>query len=790
MYYEVIVIDNRLIFYFQKEIMILKKAMTVSVICLFSTFVLAQNECHYTLKGKVRELQTGTAAAYTQVYIRENSLSAVCDEYGNFTIKNLCRQTYTLDFSHIECKKHSQILKVEGNTEGVFELMHDDKLLESVVVSEKKVALEQTQTVGHLATEDLRKKQGATLADMLEGVSGLSSLRTGANVAKPVLQGLHSDRVLIVTNGVRQESQAWGQEHAPEIDPFIADRVEVVKGAAGVRYGIGALGGVVLIEPRPLRDTLGAGGAVTLVGMQNGRGGAFSGYFEQRPSQKIAWRIQATAKKMGILSTPQYRLENTGVEELNGSATLIFKGKKLKNELFFSSFYTKIGIFKGSHIGNLTDLKAAIARSEPLVQPDFYYKIARPAQILSHQTLKYKSVLPLESVGRLTFVANTQYDLRKEFDAHRPGGRVLTGFDRAEIAFEMPSANAKLDFEHRNIQNWVGGAGIETNFTYNNTFSGGLIPDYKQYGAGIYAVERWRKDGSALELEGGIRYDLRHIAVDSTRFGEKNRQFDFKGISASGGILWHFDAHGKVNVNFSTAFRNPNVNELFSNGVHHGTASFERGNPNMGIERAFSGNIGVHHDGEKWEFDASIFVNRINGFIFLAPDSAPVLTIRGAFPAFNYLQTDAILRGGDFSAVWHIASFLRWRGKASTVRAYNISTADWLPLMPADRIENELRIENEHFKKLKNTYLSVNVQNVFRQKRVPVYLPDYAPAPKSYTLVGMSIGYSRHFFGKETTMSVNVSNLLNQRYRDYTDRLRYFSDAIGRNIGVNMTMIF
>ena len=75
-------------------------------------------------------------------------------------------------------------------------------------------------------------------------------IQTGATIAKPVIHGLHSNRILILNNEVRQEGQQWGADHAPEIDPLVADQITVVKGAESVRYGSDALGGVILIEQK------------------------------------------------------------------------------------------------------------------------------------------------------------------------------------------------------------------------------------------------------------------------------------------------------------------------------------------------------------------------------------------------------------------------------------------------------------------------------------------------------------------------------------------------------------
>ena len=749
----------------------------------------AQGECHYTLRGKVVEAKTNAPVAYAAVLVQGLTIGSMTDENGNFSIKNLCRQSYILDFSHVECQKHSESVAIDGNTEGVFMLQHDDKLLQNVVVKAKKVDLANTQAQTALTGADLDRNQGGALGEMLKSLAGVTALNTGATISKPVIQGLHSDRVLIFNNGVRQEGQQWGLDHAPEIDPFIANSVTVVKGAASVKYGVGAIGGVILVEPKALRDTLGIGGAVNIVAASNGRMGIFSTMIEGK-NKRFAWRLQGTAKKSGALATPQYILENTGLEEFNGSAMLGFKVKNAKFDVFYSHFYSKIGIFKGSHIGNLTDLKNAIERGRPYADGDFSYTINRPAQRVNHDIVKVKTTLPTGEWGDLSLTSFFQYNLREEFDAHRPGGKIPTGFSKAEVAFQLPSAGLRADWTHRAFRNWHGGGGFEGNFQSNNTYAGALIPDYRQNTEGVYWTERWRKYPAPLEFEVGVRYDKRHLSVDSTRFGEKNRQFDFKNTSGNIGAIYHIGSKGKVSFNVGTAWRNPNVNELFSNGVHHGTASFERGDPNLKAEKAVNTSLSLHYDHRFFEIEATIFQNNITNFIFQKPDSTPVLTIRGAFPSFSYDQTDAVLRGGDVTIQTHLRKNIALKTKGSLLFAFNKKSNEWLPLMPADRLSTELIVENQTFKYFKNAYASISFSAVRQQTRIPLSILDYQTPPTGYGLVGLTFGGDVKLKKQRIQTILTVDNLFNTGYRDYLDRMRYFSDAVGRNISLKIKTNF
>ena len=122
-------------------------------------------------------------------------------------------------------------------------MQEDVKQFGEVLVSGQQRRTNKLQQTARISSETLEKGGATSLAKMLETIPGVSSISSGSTVAKPVIQGMHSSRILLMNNGVRLESQSWGADHAPEIDYTGASMVEVVKGAECVRYGFGAMGG-------------------------------------------------------------------------------------------------------------------------------------------------------------------------------------------------------------------------------------------------------------------------------------------------------------------------------------------------------------------------------------------------------------------------------------------------------------------------------------------------------------------------------------------------------------------
>lgn len=148
----------------------------------------------------------------------------------------------------------------------------------------------------------------------------------------------------------------------------------------------------------------------------------------------------------------------------------------------------------------------------------------------------------------------------------------------------------------------------------------------------------------------------------------------------------------KINTSISLASRSPHVNELLSDGIHHGTATYEKGDIQMKPERAIniSGGLNYQHASNTFSMDLFIYSNHIQDFIYQQPKpESPVLTIAGAFPLIQYQQTDATLNGFDLSTTWQIERGIEWNFKYSFLAAKNNQVNDWLIQMPANRLSNE-----------------------------------------------------------------------------------------------------
>ena len=113
--------------------------------------------------------------------------------------------------------------------------------LEEVVITAGRPGITAGAVSNRISSSEIHRAAGSSLATLLERISGVSSLSTGTTVSKPVIHGMHGNRILIINNGARQTGQQWATDHAPEVDINESGNILVIKGADGVRYGSDAL---------------------------------------------------------------------------------------------------------------------------------------------------------------------------------------------------------------------------------------------------------------------------------------------------------------------------------------------------------------------------------------------------------------------------------------------------------------------------------------------------------------------------------------------------------------------
>lgn len=767
-----------------------KISVLLALTLLIPTYLSAQN-CDITIAGYVIYVGTGKPIEYANIYSKEAEAGSVTDNSGYFEIKGLCIGSYHISTSHLGCITQHQFIQIARDTLLKIQLDHNSKVLNEVNVIGKKNA-KTTQEIHTLTSKDIAQSSDKNLANMLEGVSGVSSIKNGSGIAKPIVHGLYGNRLTILNNGIAQSGQQWGVDHSPEIDPLVANKIQVIKGVGALEYQGNSLGSVILVEPKPIAIDPHLHGTARYFFESNGLGNGINVDIEQY-GKWLAWRAVGTLKKSGDNQTPNYYLRNTGNQEANVAFQLEkVWNKKLSSDLYFSSFNANLGILRGAQVGNITDLENAFVMQEPYYTEDkFSYSIDAPYQKVNHHLVKFNSKFKFNKEKWLSFTYAGQFNFRKEFDIRR-GGRT----DLPSLSLEQKSNFIELKYYHYLPKQWRLKTGIQANFVdnVNNPETGilPLIPDYLSREFGLFTL--LNKSFKRTNIEFGVRYDFenRKVATISNSLPREIVRYgnNYQNISAVGGISHELTKWLSVVYNLGYSVRNPEVNELYSNGLHQGVSGIEEGNPNLKSEVSLKNTLSLKGEiKNKFSFETLVYYQAFQDYIFLDPQDELRLTIRGAFPVFKYEQTQAQITGFDIVLNYLILDRLELVTQYSFL--YGRDKSNNLPLinMPANNLYGELNFQLPKLGPFEEVELQLNNRYVFKQNNL---LPsqDYLPAPEAYNLLGVKVSLKKQFKKFVLNTHLRAENLLNASYRDYLNRQRYFADDLGINIIVGFSLSF
>lgn len=794
------------------------KLLCKSVLAIgITTSALAQN-CQISFKGKITDFHDSTPIIGASIKIENSNKYAITDFDGLFEFKNLCKGKFTFEIEHISCETKKITINLNENTFKEITLEHHIENLKEVIVSSTHNVTSKTIQTTNINHKTIDENSGKSLGDILKNVAGVSSINTGNSIVKPIINGLHSSRIIVMTNGVRLQDQEWGIEHAPNIDINNAANITVVKGANSLEFGGDAIGGVIVLEPSKyvLKDSL--FGKTILGAQSNGKGGNL--HSSMTKTTKKGWFLNAktTLKRFGDFNTPNYNLTNTGLDSRAFSFQTGLKKFEHGFTVDYSFVHNNIGILKASHIGNLDDLVSAINNKEPLIVEDFSYDINQPRQQIYHHIFKADYYKRFKDLGKLDIQYDFQKNQRFEYDV-----RLGENKNRAAIDLDLTThaISSSFDFNNNLDQTYkLGVKGVyQNNFANPLTGVRRLIPDYDKIDAGVFAIGNYVLNEKTT-FNVGLRYDYNYINAkkfyiksrwiergydqefDNLIIGDFTTQwlvnpvFSFHNFSTSAGLAYQMNDKNAVLFNYGLSNRAPNASELFSDGLHHSASRIELGD--LDLQQEISNRISSTYTflSNNSTIAAEVFFNKIHNFIYLEPTGTEQ-TIRGAFPVWEYKATNANLFGFDFTWQQRINDAFLFNNKSSLTFGNDAKNNKSLIDIPAPSFKNSLEYRNKKWHQLGVRLESELIlqQNNYPDNNFTVYLPvqdtyelvDISATPPNYHLLHFHTDAIFHLSKKtDVQISASITNLLNTNYRDYLNRLRFYADDLGRNYNLQL----
>lgn len=731
--------------------------------------IMAQKKCNAVVQGHILNVADSLPVPFAEVFVESGHLHARAAADGHFSLKLVCTGPVLIEIDKPGFLHRHIELALKGDTQILVFLSPDPTWTDTITIhakKEKSVALT-------LNRQEIMKQSDRDLSSISASLPGIQILQGGRNQSKPMAHGMYGLRFPIISQQFRLEGQAWGNDHNPEADARGFDEVEWIKDASILQFAHDAYAGALRLQRQSSAHEGEQNLNQAISYNSNGHQAGYTARFIQKADSlaPIVY-INAALRRSGNYRTPDVWLENTALSELSLSGGYA-KTKNNRKTCWDAEFYRfEGGIFRGTRTGNVADLLNAINREKPATNNLFSYRIEQPRQVAAHATLQGSSIIQTAK-GRNEWHYSLQYDQRREFDFHRNSNY---RFPQLDLILLSPSVIYRQIIKiNATTQSELGNQTSGYLHRYGGYY---FLPDFQGWSNGSYGL--LHKHGEKVAHTFSLRLDEKQISarVRTNGVWQQQSRFFINYSTAYTGAI-QSEKH-RFQWHLSRMWRAPWVNELYSAGVHHGAASFEQGNPNMNIEKSYRAEV-------EWEYRiirnltayVSPFLNYMPGFINLTPLQEPVLTVRGAFPGFQYLQGNARYTGGDVQVDFSISKHLEIQTSVQYVHAKYTWEKRYPAFLPPFRNKNLI---TWNFNRLS---LQVLHEFVARQN-LYVNGSDFLPPPPAYHLWSLKIKTQEIEQHKKWRLNLEISNLTNRRYRSYMDRFRYFTDMPGRNVRLIM----
>ena len=653
-----------------------------------------------------------------------------------------------------------------------------------------------TAPVSIVSPQLLRSTASTNIIDAIARQPGVSQLTTGGSISKPIIRGLGYNRVVVLSEGVRQEGQQWGDEHGVEVDGSSVGSVEILKGPASLMYGSDAMAGVVILHAQP---TLAEGEIQANVSTEYQTNNGLFGYslqiagnqqgfvWDARYSDKMAHAYKN--KYDGYVPGSQFR-------ERAGRLMLGINKSWGHSRLTWTAYHLTPGIVEGERDEVTGELVCSSG------SPTSYSK-SLPFQQVKHYKLVWDNSFNLPS-GYLKAIVGYQQNRRQEFEESE---------DEYELYFKLHTLTYDLRYVTNEWDGWTLSTGIGGMYQRSgNEGEEYLIPDYRLFDFGFYATAT-KSLGERWTLSGGVRYDHRRLHGDeleedgAMRFTDFTRHFN--GVTGSVGAVCNINDHFNLRLNLARGFRTPNMSELASNGVHEGSIRYELGSQELKAEYSLQADLGLDFASPYVSAQLALFANRIDNYIFTHRLQEE---IEAGYLTYAYTQGDARLLGFEAGIDLHPVHSVHFSNTFSYVDAQLLHQPEetkYLPFTPAPRWSSELKWELFHHSHstiahhhshleprtsfFNNLYVAAGLDCYLRQTHI-YSADDTETETPGYALLSLSAGTDIQLKGKKVAeLYVTADNLLNHAYQSHLSRLKYADENVvtGRrgvyNMGRNIT---
>ncbi len=627
------------------------------------------------------------------------------------------------------------------------------------------------QPVEILTGKELARKKAPTVGETLAREPGISAGDFGQGASRPVIRGLAGSRVRILEGGIgSMDVSNLSPDHAVGIDPLHARQIEILKGPATLLYGSGAIGGIVNIVTDRIPTEV-----------------------PDEPSLEAEFRYDSATDERtggGTLEAGHGKLalhfdglkRRSSDYEIPGFGSIDPEPGEKSGELFNSDVDTENEAGGASYIGDRGHLGFAVA----------------------HYASDYGVPGSGDEAGVRIDLTQLRYDIEGEVEAPAPHfsrAKMRLGhndYEHREIEpsgeigtlFQNDEDEGRVELLHEPLWEFNGVLGIQVRHQdFEAIGEEALTPPVGGRSVGVFWFEE--RDWDLWHFEAGARYENARYDADA---GSPDVEHDIYSISA--GALRSFGEDHSAGISLTRAQRAPSLEELYNDGPHLATRTFERGDPALDPETANNLDLTLRRPEGRWTWRVSAFANLIEDFIFADSvdedgdgiadrvDEEGVLVPDGDLLRLDFVQDDAIFYGFEAETVFEILEDTSYgdldvRLFADYVRG-KLTDGDDLPRITPPRFGGGLDYRFGYWSG------DFEIMRVAEQT-------DNAPLETEtggYTQIDLGIGYRFGTKPADITVALRGRNLLDQEERRHTSFLKDIAPLPGRGVMLTLSTSF
>lgn len=644
--------------------------------------------------------------------------------------------------------------------------------------------------VSVLTGDELQDRLASTIGETLKSEPGVSSTFFGAGASRPILRGQGGDRIRVLNNGIGSiDASAASPDHAVSAEPAQAERIEVVRGSALLRYGSSGSGGVVNVIDGRIPTEIpedGLNGAFRIGASSVDNGREVAGSIDTALGNLVLhldgtykatddYRIPGFAES-DILMAAEEEEEHEG-EDHDEDEHDHEEEEEMFGRLENSATETKSVTGGLSYVGDRGFFGVAVHRFESDYGIPGGHEHGHEEEHEGEDHDEDHEEEGEEEEELVTIGLNqTRIDVngRIDMDGFIQTLQVFGGyadyehteFEGAEVGTVFANEGYEVRAEAIQAENngWSAAYGVQyRDRDFSAIGEEAFVPPTSTKQFGVYTFQE--KTMGDLHLEAAARFE--NTDQENSVTGES---LSFDGISLSAGGDYHISDAIRVGGNVFRTERAPTTEELFSNGPHLATNQFELGDNTLGIETATGVEAAIRHREEGHFLTLNLFYTDYSDFVFEQATGAE----EDGLDVFQFTAQDATFQGFEVQGGADLTQIGAFEIKADGLVEYVRAKTDAgdLPRIPPLSALVGLEAESDRFS------FRAELDYVTEQNRVS----EFELPTDDYGLVNLFATWKAPVEAQPVRISVSVQNLFDTDARQHTSFLKDEVPLPGRNI--------